>query len=199
MLNYDEKRTIKLKERLKGNSLLTFPDDYTVIDLETNGTSPENDDIIEVSAIKVRSDEIVDTYTRLIKPEQKLKEYITSLTGITEMMLQNELPVQEVLPEYINFIGKDIILGHNVNFDINFVYDKSLKHFNTPVINDYVDTLKIARKIKPKTKDNKLKTLAEYYSVKIGKMHRGLEDCRITYEVYKCMKSYSLAKIAEFM
>ena len=53
MLNYDEKFSNRLNSRIKGESLMTFPDDYTVIDIETNGLNSTIDDIIELSAIRV--------------------------------------------------------------------------------------------------------------------------------------------------
>lgn len=199
MLNYDEKFSNRLNTRIKGESLLTFPEDYTVIDIETNGLNSNIDDIIELSAIRVRKDKIEKTFTKLIKPQRPVGGFISRLTGITNSMLANELAIDEILPEYLDFIGKDIVLGHNVNFDINFIYDKSMKHFNKAFSNSFVDTLKIARKLKLDCENHKLKTLADYYNIKQGRMHRGLEDCRITFEVYKCLKSYVLAKMAEFM
>lgn len=199
MLNYDEKFSNRLNTRIKGESLLTFPEDYTVIDIETNGLNSNIDDIIELSAIRVRKDKIVKTFTKLIKPQRPVGGFISRLTGITNSMLANERAIDEILPEYLDFIGKDIVLGHNVNFDINFIYDKSMKHFNKAFSNSFVDTLKIARKLKLECENHKLKTLADYYNIKQGRMHRGLEDCRITFEVYKCLKSYVLAKMAEFM
>lgn len=199
MLNYDEKFSNKLNNRIKGESLLTFPEDYTVIDIETNGLNSAIDDIIELSAIRVRKDKSVKTFSKLIKPQRPVGSFISRLTGISNSMLSNEPSIEEVLPEFLDFIGKDIVLGHNVNFDINFIYDKSIKHFNKAFSNSFVDTLKIARKLKLDCANHKLKTLADYYQIKQGRMHRGLEDCRITFEVYKCLKSYVLAKMAEFM
>lgn len=199
MLNYDEKFSNKLNNRIKGESLLTFPEDYTVIDIETNGLNSQIDDIIELSAIKVRKDKVIKTFSKLVKPQRPVGRFISHLTGITNSMLANEKAIDIILPEYLEFIGKDIVLGHNVNFDINFIYDNSIKHFNKAFSNSNVDTLKIARKLKLDCENNKLKTLADYYNIEQGRMHRGLEDCRITYEVYRCLKTYVLAKMAEFM
>lgn len=199
MLNYDEKFSNKLNSRIKGESLLTFPDDYTVIDIETNGLNSAIDDIIELSAIRVREGKIVKTFSKLVKPQRPVGRFISNLTGIKNSMLENEHSIEEVLPDFLEFVGKDTILGHNINFDINFIYDKSIKYFNKAFSNSYVDTLKIARKLKLDCENHKLQTLADYYKIKSGRMHRGLEDCRVTYEVYKCLKTYVLAKMAEFM
>lgn len=199
MLNYDEKFSNRLNSRIKGESLMTFPDDYTVIDIETNGLNSAIDDIIELSAIRVREGKIVKIFSKLIKPQRPVGGFISKLTGISNSMLENELSIEEILPEFLEFVGKDTVLGHNINFDINFIYDKSMKYLNKAFPNSYVDTLKIARKLKLDCENHKLKTLADYYEIKSGRMHRGLEDCRVTFELYKCLKAYVLAKMAEFM
>lgn len=199
MLNYDEKFSNRLNSRIKGESLMTFPDDYTVIDIETNGLNSAIDDIIELSAIRVREGKIVKTFSKLIKPQRPVGGFISKLTGISNSMLENELSIEEILPEFLEFVGKDTVLGHNINFDINFIYDKSMKYLNKAFPNSYVDTLKIARKLKLDCENHKLKTLADYYEIKSDRMHRGLEDCRVTFELYKCLKAYVLAKMAEFM
>lgn len=52
----------------KGNSLLLFPNDYTVIDIETTGLSPEYDEIIEICALKYRNKTLIDKFCSLVKP-----------------------------------------------------------------------------------------------------------------------------------
>ncbi len=52
----------------KGNSLIDFPLEYTVIDLETTGLDPEYNDIIEISAIKYKNCEEIDRFTSLVQP-----------------------------------------------------------------------------------------------------------------------------------
>ena len=77
----------------KGKSLIAFPDNYTVIDLETTGLDTNFSDIIEIGAIKIRKNQIVESYSTLIQPPTRwyddennyyyLDEFITNLTGIT--------------------------------------------------------------------------------------------------------------------
>mgnify|MGYP003594687214 CR=1 FL=1 len=71
-----------LREK-KGNSLLEFPDDYVIIDIETTGFSPRNCEIIEIGAVKVRDNKITSVFQMLIKPKNPISSYITNLTGIT--------------------------------------------------------------------------------------------------------------------
>lgn len=175
------------KRIAKGKSLLDSIDDYTIIDIETTGLDPNFNEIIELSAIKVRNNKIVEEYSTLVKPEENLDEFIKELTGITDEMLKDKPTIENALNEYLNFIGDDIIIGHNVNFDINFLYDNSIKYYNKPIENDFIDTLRMSRKYLS-LENNKLVNVAKALNVDISGAHRALNDCYIVYGVYNILK-----------
>ena len=172
----------------KGKSLDYLVDNYVLVDIETTGLSPQKDDIIEIGAMKIENNQVVDTFNTLIKIDKKVPSYITKLTGITTEMLEtNGKDAEEVLREFKEFAGDNIIVGHNVNFDINFIYDKCEKYLNCPLPNDFIDTMKIAKRLVD-TPNYKLGTLAEHFCVDYNGAHRGLKDVEITYEVYNKLK-----------
>ena len=172
----------------KGKSLLKWVDNYVLVDIETTGLSPRTDEIIEIGAIKVKENKIIDTYNTLIKIDRNLNPFITKLTGITDKMLETGKETDKALEEFVNFTGNEIIMGHNVNFDINFIYDKCLSYLDYYLSNDFVDTMRIAKHILPDIQNYKLGTLANYFGVDYRSAHRGLEDVEITYEVYNKLK-----------
>ena len=176
-----------MKDRNKGNYTENFISNYTVVDIETTGLSPATCEIIELSAIKVRDDRAVDTFSSLIKPTGKLNYYISKLTGITDEMLVSAPNIKEVLPKFMEFVGTDLVMGHNVNFDINFIYDNWERHFQKEFTNDFVDTMKMSRKY-CKLPSHKLDALAAHYNVAAKGHHRALTDCEITLNVYKKIK-----------
>ena len=175
----------------KGKSLLKWVDNYVLVDIETTGLSPRTDEIIEIGAIKVKENKIIDTYNTLIKIDRNLNPFITKLTGITDKMLETGKETDKALEEFVNFTGNEIIMGHNVNFDINFIYDKCLSYLDYYLSNDFVDTMRIAKHILPNIQNYKLGTLANYFGVDYSSAHRGLKDVEITYEVYNKLKDYS--------
>lgn len=126
--------------RDKGNNLLELIDDYCVVDLETTGLSLKLCEIIEICILKVRNGKIIDKYETLLKPENEIDDFIENLTGITNEMLKNAPKFSEIYKEILTFIDKDVIVGHNVNFDINFLYDNFIK-YNHTFNNNYIDTL----------------------------------------------------------
>ena len=178
----------------KGKSLLSLPDDYSIIDIETTGLYPECDEIIEISVLRCRNDNIVDKYSTLVCPDDLslVDDFITELTGITQEMLKGKPHIQEILSEVINFIGEDIVIAHNANFDINFIYDKCDEFINHIFSNNFVDTLRISRRALPALKNHKLTTIAEFFTIDTNGAHRSEKDCEIMHECYKQLKKIVL-------
>ena len=169
----------------KGQSLRALPRDFTVLDLETTGLDPTFDSIIEISAIRVRDLHSVETYSALVNPGYPLPEYITQLTGITDDDLADAPGIEAVLPDALAFVGGDTVLGQNVNFDINFLYDKSESVMDRPFVNDFVDLLRLSRIAYPDLPHHRLMDTAAACSVDYTNAHRALRDCEITLDCYR--------------
>lgn len=174
-----------------GKNLNRFIDDYVLVDIETTGLSPIYDDIIEIGAIKVENNKMVDEYSQLIKIDRILPQKITELTGITDSMLATGKMPKTVLEEFVNFVGNNVIIGHNVNFDLGFLCNKCKKYLDYNLNNDYIDTLYLARKLVPNSINHKLGTLAKLFNISYEGAHRGLKDVEITYEVYNKLREIS--------
>lgn len=183
---------IKSTERTKSEKVFNFVDNYVLVDIETTGLSPVNDEIIEIGAIKVKDNKIVNQYNELIKINRKLPPFITRLTGITDSMLQTGKLPTVVFKEFINFVGEDVIIGHNVNFDYGFLSNKCKKYINYDLENERLDTMYLAKKLVPNSINYKLGTLADYFNVSYEGAHRGLKDVEITYEVYNCLRKLAI-------
>lgn len=168
----------------KGNSVLKDIPNYTVIDIETTGISPRDDSIIEISALRVRDRIVSDVFSTLINPGYEIPSFISELTGITNKMLESAPRIESVLPDFISFLGDDIVVGHNVNFDINFLYDNSIELLSKPLSNDFIDTMRLARKIFPNAPHHRLQDISAMLSVNYSGAHRAEQDCRITYQCY---------------
>lgn len=177
-----------MERKFKGQSLFAFPSDYTVVDIETNGLVSGTCEIIEVSALKVRDERIRDEFSSLIKPDEPIAPFITHLTGITDETVENAPDVRDVLQEFYGFIGKDILIGHNVNFDVNFLYDNLWLHNDLILDNSFVDTLRLARRALPYLPNHKQTTVAAYYGIETLGAHRALRDCEICNACYLNLK-----------
>ena len=168
-------------------AIIEFPSDYTVIDIETTGLSYNKNEIIEISALKVRADNIIGKFSKLIKPQEKICSFITHLTGITNDMVKNAENIENVLPEFMKFLLEDIILGHNVKFDINFLQRNLEKNKLARLKNEKIDTMLLARKY-CRLPSHSLKNLAKHYEIDLKGHHRALVDCEITNKIYQNIK-----------
>ena len=172
----------------KGRSIIAFPDDYTVIDLETTGLCAGRDLIIEFAAVKVRSGQVADTFQSLCDPGFPIPPAIESITGITTEMVRSAPNPRSVLPDFLDFVGDDFIVGHNVNFDVRFIA-ASADFFK----NDYIDTMAIFRKLHPSLPHHRLSDMVDYYSKQNTSAHRALSDCLATNDCYGAMRDEIIA------
>jgi DNA polymerase-3 subunit epsilon len=200
-VSFSNSPAVRIERKNKGKSLIAFPEDFTVIDLETTGFDPHLDNIIEVAALRIRGGEIVDSLTTLVKPYDEIDEFITQLTGITNDMLSTAPTPEEIFPSVREFIGEDIIVGHNVNFDVNFLYDWFDIILKVPLTNNYIDTMRISRKALPELKHHRLKDIAAALEVSPSGAHRALSDCHTTFECLLALRDRvsALGDIEEFI
>ena len=155
------------KRIYKGNSLLDFLDSYVVVDIETTGFSPKANEIIEIGAIKVINNKVVDEFNVLINIHSQVPDNIVRLTGITnELLLNSGIEAKEAILLFDNFICDMVLVGHNVNFDINFLYDYFEYYMGKHLSNDFVDTQRIAKGLIKDTYNYKLMTLARKFNIK---------------------------------
>ena len=158
-------------------------DNYCVLDLETTGLSPNYDSIIEIGIIKVKENKIVDKYNSLINPGFLINEYITSITGITNEMLKGKPKIIDLKKEVLNFIGNDVLVGHNISFDVSFLQ----KGFNEELKNEYIDTLQFCRKLFKELSHHRLTDMSNYLEISRNE-HRSMSDCLCTKELYDFIK-----------
>lgn len=198
--------------RCKKNSIIAFPDEFVVVDIETTGLSPIYDSIIEVSALKVKNNEVVDSFSSLTKPSggfmplspskdgdylyddagrpfYYVNDFIVKLTGITNEMLVNAPDLKNVMADFLPFIADAVIVGHNVSFDINFLKANIEKLLNENFDCSYVDTVRIARKLFKDKNHHRLVDIVGYLGVDFddSKLHRSLYDCEVTLDCYRSM------------
>ena len=164
----------------KGKSLLELPDNYIVVDLETTGLDPVGCEIIEIGAIRCVGGEELDRFESLIRPSVSLPSIITQITGLRDSDLLDAPSIEEVLPEFLHYVGDSILIGHNVNFDVNFLYEKTLEHTGVLFTNSFVDTLRLSRILYPGVKSHKLSDMGRICHIPNCNAHRAMADVEQT-------------------
>lgn len=181
-----EFKTSKPRKNMKRSAFGNF----TVIDVETTGLGISSE-IIELSAIKYKDFFPVSAFTTLINPDKVIPFEINELTGIDDCMVSDAPKIQRVMPAFVEYVGKDNLLGHNIEFDLKFLEKYGFNY--TAVKRKYYDTLEIAKsKLKKETdysdgdvENYKLPTLCEHFDIFRNDAHRSLSDCYATAILFK--------------
>ena len=177
--------------RSKMKNKIQYPKDYVVVDIETTGLRANHDAILEIGAVKVRNHEVVDTFSDLINPECLISPFITNLTGINNEMVRDCETIPFVLTRFLDFLQDDLIIGHNVSFDLGFLRNKCERFGLAELNNPKLDTLSIARKTLPHLPHHRLSDLVEYFKVDQSRAHRALDDCLATNAILEHMRLLS--------
>lgn len=154
--------------------------DYPIIavDTETSGQYPICDDICELAAVKSINGQVVDTYQTLVKPREKMSDFIISIHGITNEMVKDAPKIDEVLPDFLSFIKEGVVVGHHSPFDLGFLaYDIEKYGFDIPVDPVMCSSL-ISRNTIMDTPNHKLQTLIKHLGIDGGQAHRALDDAK---------------------
>ncbi len=124
-----------------------FEDSFVIVDLETTGLSPKNSEIIEIGAIKVVNNKVVDKMDVFVKPSRPLPWFITNLTGITNEMVDEGLSAKEAIKVFDEFSYGMRLMAHNARFDMSFLDVYMKKELGKSIREDSMDTLLLSRKI----------------------------------------------------
>lgn len=149
---------------------------FVVVDTETTGTNAETDRLLEVAAVKVQGRQIVDQFARLVNPQRSVPRRITRLTGITTAMVFDEAPAAEVLPGLVDFLGNDVLVAHNLPFDLGFLNAELHRAGLDPLANPTLCTLRLARRLLRGLPSKALSALIDFFDVVVEGRHRALGD-----------------------
>lgn len=128
---------------------------FVVVDIETTGLNLKNDDIIELSAIKLKNGKIIDKFTSICKPRSPIKKEIEQLIGVTNDMVEHAYPSNQVVVEFLQFADNSILVGYNIGFDYNFIKECAGKE-NIVIEHKTFDCIPYVKKLFPNLPNYKL-------------------------------------------
>lgn len=163
-----------------------FTDETVVFDLETTGLSSSSCKIIEIGAVKIKDGQIIDRLSTFVDPECPISEETTKLTSITNDDVKGAPTIEVALPQFLSFIGDDLLVAHNANFDTGFIRAAATKlgyEFNNP----YLDTVGLSRFLNEDLKSHKLDNVAKYYGLGDFNHHRAVDDAEMLTQIYFSM------------
>ncbi len=161
-------------------------DTFVCLDCETTGLEPEKDRIIEVAVAVFTYDKILESYETLIDPEVSIPQESIAIHHITDEMVQGKPKIQEVLPTIFSMIGKHVLIGHGIPFDIAFLVNHA-KRYNIPCSlqnHPFLDTLRLAR-LYGESPVNSLEKLRQHFNIAAEGAHRAMNDVQVNIAVFK--------------
>lgn len=162
---------------------MKIPMDYVAFDIETTGLNPKYEKIIEIGAVKVKGGEVESTFSTFVNPGKSIPERIVELTGIHDADVADSPYIEEVLDQFIAFVGEEVLLGHNLLFDYSFIKKAAVNQKKT-FDKTGIDTLRIARRFLNELESRKLGFLCEYYHIHL-EAHRALNDAMAAHQLYR--------------
>ncbi len=161
---------------------------YTIIDIETTGGRPRIDKIIEVAVFIHDGYNIVEEFVTLINPEQSIPYLITSLTGITNEMVENAPKFYEVAKKIVEITEGHSFIAHNARFDYNFIREE-FKRLGYNYKREILDTVKLSRRLIPGLRSYSLGKLCNEVGIKIKNRHRAAGDALATVKLFELLLS----------
>ncbi len=156
-----------------------------VLDFETSGLSPlQGDRAIEIGAVLVAGGRIVDRFQSLMNPGLRISRFIEDYTGISNAMLEQAPPAEQVMEHFAGFIGLHPLIAHNASFDRRFL-DAELARIGRRRGQEFACSMLLSRRIYPEAPNHRLETLVRFKGLGgDGLFHRALADAEKTAQLW---------------
>jgi DNA polymerase III epsilon subunit family exonuclease len=150
---------------------------FVILDTETTSRDPKMGELVEIGAVRISGGSITDRFSTLVKPSRGIVG--KQVHGITDADVAGAPAPADAARSFMAFAGDDIVVGHNVGFDIGFV-EAALADGTRFAPGRYLDTLVLARAAYPDVDAYKLGDLVEFFELGVSPAHRALGDAEAT-------------------
>ena len=179
---------MKLLQRDIGEAELVF------FDVETTGLSPSSGDAVcELGAVKIKGETEISVFEELINPKRSIPPEASAVHHIYDNDVRSKPYFEEVADRFLYFIGRSILCGYNIGFDLGFL-NAEFSRIKYPLIDvPSIDVLAMARRT-VQSAHYDLKTIAERLNVAVKTFHRALDDAVAAKDVFLAIKDIAAQK-----
>src|SRR6266516_1148608 len=150
------------------------------LDLETTGLHVEQDEILEIAAVKFQGNTILDKMETLVSPGRPIPFRVQRLTGITPRQVAEAPNFESIARQLQLFLGDYPLVGHSIPFDVGFLRRRGLVR-NNPLI----DTFELATVLLPSLPSYNLGQVAQALDVPVTlERHRAMVDSLLAMQVF---------------
>ena len=156
---------------------------YAIVDIETTGGHASANGITEIAICIHDGKKVVKRFETLVNPQREIPIYISALTGITNEMVKDAPPFEDVAADIYHLIHGKIFVAHNVNFDFSFVrYHLAAAGYDLQT--NKLCTVRLGRKILPGLPSYSLGRLCKHLGIDNQNRHRAMGDAEATAELF---------------
>jgi len=159
---------------------------YAIVDIETTGGHASANGITEIAICIHNGKKVVERYSTLVNPGRDIPIYISALTGITNDMVQNAPPFEDVAHDVYHLLNNNIFVAHNVNFDFSFVRHH-LAAAGYELRCNKLCTVRLGRKIMPGLPSYSLGKLCRHLNINNESRHRAGGDAEATAQLFSLL------------
>ncbi len=154
---------------------------FVAVDLETTGLDAKKDAIIEIGAVRIQGDQVIDRFSTLINPGRKIPLRIEQITGITDKDVANAPTLAEIAPELLAFVDASVtgVIAHNAGFDLGFLEAANIR-FHRPAL----DTFELSTILLPGMPSYSLGELCRGLGIVLEDAHRALDDAEASARLF---------------
>lgn len=153
---------------------------YAVIDTETTGLNIRgNDRVVEIAVVLLDPNlNVTGYYETVLNPERDLG--LVSLHGIDGLIASHGASFRDILPSLAALLHDRVIIGHNVEFDINMLEVEYTRENISPNFGIGLDTLRLAKSLPFRASNYKLGTLCNHFNIPLLDAHTAMADAIAT-------------------
>ncbi|WP_430817735.1 exonuclease domain-containing protein [Carboxylicivirga sp. RSCT41] len=159
---------------------------YVIVDIETTGGNMKNGKITEIAIYRHDGSRVVDEFVSLVNPESYIPPFITSLTGITNEMVESAPPFYQIAKDVVDICKDAVFVAHNAAFDYNFIKEEFRNlgyNFDMPTI----CTVKLSRKLLPGHASYSLGKICPELGIGNDARHRAAGDALATVQLFEIL------------
>lgn len=158
--------------------------EFAFVDIETTGSNPMHDRVIEVAVIRVKGGEVVKEWSTLVNPERHIPEFIQGYVGINNEMVEGAPTFDEIADELYELLDGAVFVAHSVSFDYGFLkhsFARCEKVFNQK----RMCTVKLSRAMYPGFRKHSLDALIDRHGFECSARHRAMGDTEVLWQFWQ--------------
>ncbi len=170
--------------------------DFVVFDTETTGLhAKKGDRIVSISALRLRQGRIdlSDTFHAIVNPNRNIPAKTAVIHGILPRMVDGKPTLEEILPDFVEYVGSSILVGHHTWLDMTFLNQEMVRLYGFPMQNLVLDTVILDRAFRENISSSQDRTngsssldaLAERYRVQVNGHHSSFGDALATAQIFQ--------------